>query len=138
MTGRNHLDQKRSPLHVVVVEDDLYLQTFYEIAVEAFLDACEIHVASNAYQALSILETLDPAVVVVDLHLPGMSGHEFISAAREKLSAKSARFIIISALERAEADALGRLPADALYLTKPVSVCEVLEAIAGSTSLGFP
>lgn len=137
MTDPNHLDQQRSPLHVVVVEDDLYLQTFYEIAIEEFLDACEMHVASNAYEALSILETLEPAVLVVDLHLPGMSGHEFIASARKKLSARNARFVVISALHPTEADALGLLPADALYLTKPVSVCALLEAISGSASLGL-
>src|SRR6478672_1482395 len=66
---------------VLIVDDERTLAR----AVKAFLAEAgyEAEVASDAEQALGLLQTLRPDVVFADVRLPGMSGIELLRRIRE-------------------------------------------------------
>ncbi|HEY8256128.1 MAG TPA: sigma-54 dependent transcriptional regulator [Gemmatimonadales bacterium] len=66
---------------VLIVDDERTLAR----AIKAFLAEAgyEAEVASDAEQALGMLETLRPDVVFSDVRLPGMNGIEFLKKVRE-------------------------------------------------------
>ena len=66
---------------VLIVDDERTLAR----AVKAFLieSGYEAEVAPDAEQALALLESLRPDVVVSDLRLPGMNGIELLRRIRE-------------------------------------------------------
>jgi two-component system, cell cycle response regulator DivK len=55
----------------------------------------KVHIASNAEQALSTLKTLRPHLMLVDIHLPGMSGLEL---ARQAKLAEDLHQVIVVAM----------------------------------------
>ncbi|APR81188.1 Response regulator of zinc sigma-54-dependent two-component system [Minicystis rosea] len=50
----------------------------------AFRKAFSLHYALGGQEALNLLERLDPAVIVSDQRMPGMSGIEFLRRAKER------------------------------------------------------
>jgi two-component system response regulator AtoC/two-component system response regulator HupR/HoxA len=50
----------------------------------AFRKSFTLHYALGGAQALDMLDRLDPAVIVTDQRMPGMSGIEFLSRAKER------------------------------------------------------
>jgi DNA-binding response OmpR family regulator len=100
----------------VVIEDEPNLSQIYCRAVEAaeftakaFLDGGE---------ALNALKTLVPAIVVLDLHLPGASGDEILNYIRSDHRLAKTKVILITA-DSGMAAVLD--PDTDLTLLKPVS-----------------
>ena len=73
------LDFTRFPVLVVDDEQD-NLDAFRFVFRKAFA----LTYAQGGEQALSLLETFDPAVIVTDQRMPGMSGIEVLRHAQEK------------------------------------------------------
>ncbi len=67
-----------------IVEDDKSLRRL-ELLVLSGLPSLDVHAFEYAEEALAALESIRPALLIVDLTLPGMSGAEFIHRAREVL-----------------------------------------------------
>jgi two-component system chemotaxis response regulator CheB len=68
----------RPPFTVVVVDDSPVQRRFLRVAVEAGRDATVVGEARNGKEAVALVERLRPAVVLMDLDLPVMSGIEAI------------------------------------------------------------
>ena len=111
---------------ILVVEDDADGR-------EAFLDVLEnegYHVVGSAdcWEALAHLRASPvPALILLDLMLPEMSGPEFVAILRGNPSHATIPIIVCSASTRAreEAAAIGAVAC----LTKPVSVAELVAAV---------
>ena len=73
------LDFTRFPILVVDDEQD-NLDAFRFVFRKAFT----LTYAQGGEQALSLLDTFDPAVIVTDQRMPGMSGIEVLRQAQEK------------------------------------------------------
>lgn len=66
---------------MVVVEDDLALRTVLSMQ----LAAAEINfcAASNGHQALALIKSHHPKVLLLDISMPGLSGFEIIEALKK-------------------------------------------------------
>jgi DNA-binding response OmpR family regulator len=71
---------------ILVVEDDPAVRMVIELAVEA--DGLVVHGEGNGKRALSWLEQNRPAIVLLDLDLPGVNGAEVAAAVRERYGDK--------------------------------------------------
>ena len=69
-----------SPPAVLIVEDDPIVAAAAADAIEAV--GCRAIHACDGWQALEVLKLEQPAVMLVDLTLAGMSGTEFLRAVR--------------------------------------------------------
>src|SRR6185295_1866782 len=69
---------------VLLVDDDPAWRKLYRMALESQFDLFE---ATDGYQALSVLGTVRPDVIVLDLRMPRMDGLDFI----QRLSRRSPR-----------------------------------------------
>jgi len=79
LAGVKNLDWKSFDVLVVDDEED-NLDAFRF----AFRKSFELHYALGGAQALDMLDRLDPAVIVSDQRMPGMSGIEFLKRAKER------------------------------------------------------
>jgi two-component system alkaline phosphatase synthesis response regulator PhoP len=107
--------ERTSPL-AVVIEDEPNLSQIYSSAVQAagfyasaFLDG---------EQGLNALKTLVPAIVVLDLHLPGVGGNKILEYIRSDKRLENTKVILITA-DTGMANMLD--PDTDLTLLKPVS-----------------
>ena len=69
---------------ILLVDDDPAWRNLYRMALENQFDLFE---ATDGYQALSVLGTVRPDVIVLDLRMPRMDGMDFI----RRLSRRSPR-----------------------------------------------
>lgn len=69
---------------ILIVDDDPAWRNLYRMALESQFDLFE---ATDGYQALSILGSVRPDVIVLDIRMPRMDGMDFI----QRLSRRSPR-----------------------------------------------
>ena len=69
-----------TPATILVAEDDATTRTF--LADELTADGCEVHVADTARDALRLLESRYPDLVVLDVGLPDGSGLDLVRRVR--------------------------------------------------------
>jgi len=66
----------------LIVEDDIKLADIFSEAVKAA--GFEAVVAVNGRSALDLLPTTTPTLILLDLHMPDISGSEVLSAIRQE------------------------------------------------------
>ena len=107
---------------VLLVEDNPDVRDMMSLALE--LGGHRVLSAANGRDALALLHSKRPCVILLDLMMPIMDGWQF-RAALEKCSAcPDVPLIVISALSEMVRD----VPADA-YLAKPVDIDRMLELV---------
>ena len=117
------------PLTVAIVDDEASVRK----ALSRVLAAS--HVSARTYEAgqqfLDSLASHKPDCVVLDLHMPGMSGYEVQTAL--KRADASIPVIIITAFDDAEARAKCIRSGACAYLLKPLDEQVLLNAIGACT-----
>lgn len=115
------------PVQILVVEDDIATQTLIRDVLECSGYLCTT--VGSAEEGMSVLEMLEPALILLDINLPGMDG---VATARRlksspatraiKLVGMSAHALVneISLIETADFDA---------FITKPFSYKALLQLI---------
>jgi len=99
----------------------------------------DVAVAASASEALDLIETFLPHVIVSDIGMPGMDGYEFLKRARVVLKELGRRVpaIALTAFARTE-DRTRALQAGFLvHVAKPVEPTELaatVASVAGRTS----
>ncbi len=112
------------PVRVLVVDDepDIVALVAFHLAKAGF----SVSTASNGREALDSARRETPAIVVLDLMLPGMTGFEVLEALRRDDSTTNVGVLMLTA-RRDEADRVQGLTLGADdYLTKPFSPQELV------------
>ncbi len=107
------------PLALVIEDDDKLSLIFTEALRQA---GFKTRVINDGSEALTILSTCQPALIMVDLHLPHVSGVFILEQIRYMKSLAQARIIITTA-DAVLAQAV-RQPSD-VVLIKPISVLQL-------------
>ena len=127
-TGILTIKAKDGRALVIVVDDE---PTVCDVVRESLSSLeLEIETHTDSYQALESITSRRPEIVIVDLHMPGMSGMELL----EKVVGFDAGievFLLTGDYSTSAAvDAIKKGAAD--YLTKPISVANLLARVAKS------
>jgi len=82
MTARKKKSKKKQNITVLLVDDDPNLQRMVSIFLEKA--SIDLDVASNGRLALNKLDKKKYDVIISDMQMPQMDGHEFIENIRQK------------------------------------------------------
>ena len=105
-----------TPIRILIVDDDIPSASSLELMLHAS-GYSETRVAYSGHAALAIAAEFQPSVVLLELRLLDMSGHEVARLLRERAQTDDLRLIALtSSRERA-----GRGPEFERYLLKPVA-----------------
>ena len=88
-----------------------------------------VHLAANGLQALDLMQTLRPDLIISDIGMPEMDGYAFYDAVRARPEWVAIPFIFLSARGEREDVSLGRSLGAEDYLVKPVTHDELVIAI---------
>jgi DNA-binding response OmpR family regulator len=89
----------------------------------------DVHVAISGEQAIELIETHKPDLILLDIMLPKMNGFEVCQIIRERPEHQHTKIIFITAMGRDVDIAKGiALGADA-FITKPFSNSNVVEKV---------
>ena len=113
---------------VLVVDDD---RGWLEMLMEALRSEGHfVRAAASGTQALSLLETFTPDVVVTDLRMPLMDGEQLVA----KLQARRPAVPIV--VVTGESDKVGSPGLEGVFdvIQKPVSLSRLLSAVAAAAA----
>ncbi|MDI3512882.1 MAG: response regulator [Gammaproteobacteria bacterium] len=108
-------DQPRA----LVVEDDPLYATFYRETLLSAVPGISIASAENGYDALLYLAQNWPDLVILDLHMPGFDGFEFLDIVKRKYGLVEVPILVVSAASHESMRPLLNLPQVHVF-TKPL------------------
>jgi len=112
---------------ILIVDDEPNIVISLEFLLER--DGWRVQIARDGQEALEAIEREPPALVLLDVMLPRLSGYDVCQRIRERPAWRSVRVLMLTAkgreVEMAKGLALG---ADG-YVTKPFSTGELLARI---------
>ena len=112
---------------ILVVEDDAQILAILKRTLEEA--GYEVAVAKDGFQAGTLLGTLVPSVMTVDLRMSGMGGLEVIRQVRGNPRLAGVRILVISATPKTELDEAIQAGADAV-IQKPFEPEELLAKVS--------
>lgn len=114
-------------IQVVLVEDQLLILNSLKIILNATEDIEVVGTAMNGEEALSVLEQVQPDVVLMDVHMPIMDGLEATRLAKAKWT--SLKIIMLTTLQTRDS-VVGALEAGAEgYILKAIDPLDLAAAI---------
>lgn len=117
--------EERRP--ILVVDDEPYILRSLSYLLER--EGFQVETASNGEEALSLLHTIHPSLVFLDIMMPRASGYEVCQKIREDASLAGIYVIFLSARgQRADVERGLSSGADE-YITKPFSPRQVAERV---------
>lgn len=108
----------------ILIADDVEAN---RLVLEAIISdmGCEPFLAENGQQALEMVKTCKPHLILTDISMPGMDGYEVCRTLKKKEETRNIPVIFISAFDEAENIVEGFSIGGADYITKPFIPAEV-------------
>lgn len=127
-------DEVAHPLTVLIADDEPSLRLL--VAATLGSGAYRLVEAADGDEAWELLLRERPRVAILDVQMPGRTGLELTRAIRASAALRDTRVILLTSKAQ-QADIQAGLEAGAdLYLTKPFSPLELLEAVERATRVG--
>jgi DNA-binding NarL/FixJ family response regulator len=124
----------RGPIGLLLVDDHALFRSGLRMILAEFDDVEVVGEAESGERALPLVERRKPDVVIMDLHMPGMSGAEATRRMRESSPQTAVVMLTVSA---AEDDVIDALEAGAVgYLLKDAQGEEILRAVTAAAQGG--
>jgi PAS domain S-box-containing protein len=114
---------------ILYVEDNPANLRLMEAVIDRF-DGMTLKSAINAEIGIGMAREILPDLILMDINLPGMDGIEALSQLRKDEKTKGIPVIAITAAAMPHEKELGVKVGFEAYITKPINVPEVLEAIS--------
>jgi CheY-like chemotaxis protein/anti-sigma regulatory factor (Ser/Thr protein kinase) len=130
-TGRPAVDprlQGAPSWRVLYIEDNLSNLSLIQRILDRY-PGIELISAMQGSIGLELAREHHPDLIILDLHLPDMTGVEVLKRLRADEHRHTPVVVVTADATKGQADALRRLGADE-YLTKPIDVSRFLEAIS--------
>jgi len=134
-TPRDAHNDAPPPLHVLYVEDNRINAMLFEEALRPY-SQLSLDIAEDGQMALSMARDKAPDVLVLDAHLPGMSGFDVLRALRTLPQLESTPAFMCSADAMPDDVARATAAGFAGYWTKPIDIQHVTTVLCGLADRG--
>jgi len=104
---------------ILVVDDSPDNRDLTQILLES--EGFEVRIAEDAAQAIRLLETVLPELILMDVQLPGMDGLELTRRLRKDPSLRGVKIVALSAYAMAAEKENARAAGCDGYITKPIN-----------------
>ena len=116
---------------ILIVDDEPHIRLLLEQTLERLEQHdVEISTASNGVEALETIQAEHPAVVLLDVMMPGMNGFEVCKAVKADPAVRETFVVMLTAKGQELDRATGAVVGADLYLTKPFDPDDVLARVA--------
>jgi DNA-binding response OmpR family regulator len=114
---------------ILVVDDDPYILMSLEFLMKK--NGYEVMVARNGEEALDILNTSIPDIVLLDIMMPDVNGYDICKHIKSTNNLKNSKVIFMSAKTKDSDIKKGYELGASLYVKKPFSTRELVKDIKG-------
>lgn len=87
---------------VLLIEDSIYHQNLVRLLVERAFPDVSLAVAGDGIAGLALAGQLQPAVLLVDILLPGIDGAALITSLRSQPQFSASRLVVVTSLDAAQ------------------------------------
>jgi CheY-like chemotaxis protein len=112
---------------ILIADDEPHITALVRVTLED--DRVRIVEASTGEEALDLLETIQPDIVLLDVNMPGIDGFEVCRRLRGDPRFAEAKVVMLTAAAQAADRARGRAAGADDYLTKPFSPIRLLSLV---------
>jgi twitching motility two-component system response regulator PilG len=112
---------------VLVVDDSATVRRLVTLALERL--GCEVVTASGGLEALGILSHAAPALVLLDVGLPNLDGHQICRAIKRNERTSGVPVIMLTGRDGLMDRLRGKMAGAAEYLTKPFDPLALTEVV---------
>ena len=112
---------------ILVVDDEPDVVTFLDRVLRA--EGFEIFCAYDGIDALSVAESEDPDLILLDVMMPMMSGYEVCQELRANPKTQSIPIVCVSSAHSPEARALSLKAGASALIVKPFSPAELFAQV---------
>ena len=116
------------PKKILIAEDEPSIVVSLEFLLRNA--GHEVTVARDGEEALRLVATARPDLVVLDIMLPSVSGFEVCRGIREDPATRGTRVLMLTARGRESEMQKGIAAGADAYMTKPFSTKELMEVVA--------
>jgi len=120
------------PVRVVVVDDEPCVTKMIARAIKAEHPDYEVTEAHDGFRAGSVIATLRPDVVILDLRMPGMDGFEVCKAIKSDEATRHATVIAVTAYDSEENTRRIMECGAAVCLSKPLDLPALVQRVAAA------
>jgi len=125
-----------NPITVAIVEDDARIRRALELVLESSGDCRSVCSCRSGEEALDFIPPLAPAVIIMDINLPGIDGVETV---RRLVELGVTAHILMMTVHRDSDTIFEALAAGAAgYLVKPVQSAQLLDSVRDIFGGGAP
>ncbi|MDY6914564.1 MAG: response regulator [Planctomycetota bacterium] len=120
------------PVRILIVDDEPAVTQLVARAVKAAHPEFETAEAHDGFQAGTMLGTLEPDVVILDLRMPGMDGYEVCRLIKSQEKTKHAAVLAITAYPSPENEEQILACGARICLNKPLDLDQLLKEVEKS------
>ncbi len=113
---------------VLIVDDDEFIRKLIATTLED-VARLELHEAPDGLAALDIARRERPALVFLDVDMPGLDGISVCRRLREDESTRAATIVMLTAAHGDGVESLAEEAGADLFLTKPFSPLDLLRLV---------
>ena len=116
---------------ILIVEDEEYVIELLRVNLSR--RGYQVMAAANGEEALEILETSVPDIVLLDIKLPGIDGWEVCGRIKSNPSLNSVKIIILSAAAQKKDIQRAKICGAEQFISKPFDIIKLLASIVSLT-----
>jgi two-component system, sensor histidine kinase len=124
-----------SPLRIVLIEDNEDSREMLRVSLE--MAGHEVGIAADGPSGLDLIQQRAPDVVLVDVGLPGMDGHEVARRIRAMPEGRRMRVIALTGYGQQEDRRRSRESGFDAHLVKPIDPAGLMSALSSSDDVGL-
>jgi two-component system, cell cycle response regulator DivK len=113
---------------ILVIDDNILNLKLVDFLLSA--QGYEVHKALNASEALSVLETVNPSLILMDLQLPGVDGFELTRKLKKNPKFSHIPIIAITAYAMKGDEEKALAAGCDGYITKPIDIKTLPDVLA--------
>jgi CheY-like chemotaxis protein len=113
---------------VLIVDDDRFIRKLLSTTLED-VSAFELHEAADGLEALELARDTEPAIVFLDVDMPGLDGLNTCRRLRSDPATRATTIVMLTASHGERTEHLAEEAGADLLLTKPFSPLELLRLV---------
>ena len=113
---------------ILVIDDDRVILDLLKVTLERA--GYTVLQAIDGRSGLDIFHKEAPALVIIDIAMPGIDGYEVVESIRKSANGDSPAIIILTAHQQRVMESYAEEVGANRYLTKPIAPNELLEHVA--------
>lgn len=121
-----------SQITILFVDDEQDVRTSVAMGLENY--GINVVTASSAEQALELLQSIEPALIITDLRMKQMNGFEFFQRVRNISKFKTIPVFFLTAIDDYIAQKYRHDLGVDTYITKPIDIEELYKIIISKLS----